>query len=112
MRRKNRCYISGPITGVENYLEIFDKWEFDVVQTTGWTVINPARVNYEMPSNTEYEEYMDMCETMLGMCDRIFLIPGWMRSKGCVFERHYAKIHGLKIFVLVGDKIQEVKDEG
>ena len=112
MRRENRCYISGPITGKEpeEYLAIFDQWAFNIVQSTGWQVINPARVNYEMPLDTDYEEYMEMCETMMRMCDRIFLIPGWMQSKGAVYERHFAKIHGLKVFVLEGDEIKETKD--
>lgn len=98
MRREKRCYLSGPITGVEWYMEKFDKYEYDIIQMFGWTVINPARVNGGMPCDTSYEEYMEMSETMLRMCDRIFLMPGWENSKGAKFEREFAIIHGLEVW--------------
>ncbi len=98
MRREKRCYLSGPITGVDGYMEKFDKYEHKLTQMFGWSVINPARVNSGMPFDTDYGDYMEMSETMMRMCDRIFLMPGWEKSKGAKFEREFAIIHGMDVF--------------
>lgn len=107
MRGKNRCYISGPITNTIGYLERFDRCEHDLGQATGWAIINPARVNSGMPPTTSYGEFMEMCETMMRMCDRIFLMPGWEKSRGCKFEYEYARMHGMKIFISENGELAE-----
>lgn len=92
-----RCYISGPITGVKNYMKNFNRAERHIVETKGWSVINPARVNGELPIDTEYEEYMEMSATMLRLCDCIYMMKGWEHSRGAQFEHTYAKIRGMEI---------------
>lgn len=97
MRKKRRCYLSGAVTGTTEYMERFEKYEKYLTQV-GWVVINPVKVNAGMPTDTLYEEYMEMSETMLKMCDRIFLMKGWEKSKGAKYEREYAIIHNMKVF--------------
>lgn len=95
---KKRCYISGPITGTEDYLKRFAEYEKRLKTVMSCTFMNPAKILFEMPEDTTCTEYMDMCETMLKMCDRIFLMSGWEHSKGARFEREYALMHGLTIY--------------
>lgn len=42
----------------------------------GYTVVNPARVNAQLPEDTTHEEYMKTSIAMLDMCDIIFLMDG------------------------------------
>lgn len=70
-----RVYISGPITGTEDYMERFARAEKRLI-IDGYSVINPASVNSMMPSDTTYEEYMKMSITMLDMCEAICMLKG------------------------------------
>lgn len=96
--KRKRCYLSGPITGVDGYMERFNECERGIRKNFHWSVINPARVNGEMPDDTSYEEFMEMSVTMMKMCDCIFLMSGWENSKGARFEREYAVIRGMDIY--------------
>ncbi len=52
-----RIYISGAITGTVNYMERFAEAE-KLLEKKGYTVINPAKINAQLPLSTSYEEYM------------------------------------------------------
>ena len=65
-----RIYISGPITGIDDYMERFAEVEEKLIEE-GYSIMNPASVNSMMPADTTYEEYMTMSFTMLEMCDAI-----------------------------------------
>lgn len=89
-------YISGAITGTDDYLERFAQVE-DMLRSLGHVAINPARVNNQLPPETTYEGYMKMSLAMLDMCDTIFMMDGWTYSKGACFEQSFARISGKKI---------------
>ena len=84
-----KIYISGPITGIKDYLERFENAE-KYLTSRGYTVINPAKVNGMLPQDTDYEEYMKMSMCMLDMCDYIYLLKGWQESRGANREYGYA----------------------
>ena len=73
----------------------------------GVSVINPAKVNAAMPTDTTYEQYMAMSFTMLDMCDTIYMMQGWEQSNGAKKEIIKSKELGLKILyqVIEEDKI-------
>ena len=51
----SKIYISGPITGTADYIQRFAKAE-DELTKQGFSVINPSKVNAQMPDDTTYEE--------------------------------------------------------
>lgn len=88
-----KIYISGGITGVQDYMVKFAEVE-EFLTAEGYEVINPAKVNANLPASTRYEEYMKMCMVMIDMCEAVFLIDGWEESRGARFEKMYADIMG------------------
>ena len=84
-----KIYISGPITGTTDYMERFKRMQ-EALEGMGHTVINPAKVNAELPQGTTHEEYMTMCRPMIDMCEVVLMMEGWQQSKGCRMEFDYA----------------------
>lgn len=84
-----KIYISGAITGTDDYMERFAKAEKELTEK-GYSVVNPAKVNAQLPEDTSYEDYMKMCFCMLDMCDNICMLKGWEKSCGANREYGYA----------------------
>lgn len=93
-----KVYISGPITGTQDYLERFERIENELpLIHQGVEVINPAKVNANLPESTTWEEYMRMSQCMLSMCDGIYMMEGWQQSRGANLEYAYAKGMGITV---------------
>lgn len=96
--RNVRVYISGPITGTDDYMERFKSAE-DLLKVDGISVINPAAVNDNLPEDTTYEEYMKMCYVMMNMCDAVYFLKGWEKSIGSNREYGYAIAKSMAIIM-------------
>lgn len=92
----NRIYISGPITGIKNYIETFMAAE-EKLSKKGYTVINPAKVLANMPEDTTWSEYMLLALMMLSMADKIYMLKGWENSRGARIEHVEAVGRGMEI---------------
>ena len=92
-----KVYISGPITGTDDYMERFERVAWEVWVNYDCTVINPAEINSHLPNDTTHAVYMRTSIAMLSMCDTIYLMKGWENSKGCKIEYNYARKNGIKI---------------
>ena len=83
-------YISGPITGVEDYQDRFRAAELTL---TGGDVrvlaINPAKA---LPEGLAYEDYMDVDLKMVDKATAICFLHGYAKSKGAGIEAKRAQL--------------------
>lgn len=92
-----RIYISGPITGIPNFKEVFTEAQ-ERTEMSGHEVINPAELNDVLP-DLEYEEFMKLDFALLELCDAILMLEGWEKSKGAVREYYYAMAKGMRVMI-------------
>lgn len=89
-------YISGKITGTDDYLQRFERAEKHLNNMNITDVINPAKVNSYLPE-LSYNQYIKMSLCMLEMCDTIYMLKNWENSVGAKLEWEYAKANNYKI---------------
>ena len=100
-------YISGGITGVENWQNAFMAAEQDLVQYlhAPFIIFNPVKIaknlnyTFKIQKNKipEYTDYMREDIKFLAKCNTICMLPGWKRSKGARLEYRIAKILNMQI---------------
>lgn len=91
-----KIYITGPMEGNKENFKRFARAEKEL-KRQGHVVVNPARVNAQLPQGTSRQGYLNMSLCMLEMCEVIFLLRGWDRSQHCNAEVSYALQHGITI---------------
>ena len=83
-----RIYISGPITNTPCYINKFAVAEQKLKsEYPNAEIINPTVLD-KLP--LEYDEYMKLDLMLLDMCDAIYMMNGWEKSKGACIEFGYA----------------------
>lgn len=96
-----RVYISGPITGKDNYEKDFAEAE-RILKDSGYEVINPVaegnHLKLVLCREPTYEEYMKHDLHALLQADGISMLAGWKNSAGATVEHDVAKLTG-KTFV-------------
>lgn len=87
-----KIYISGPMTGVNDYnKKAFKEAELWLI-SQGHRAINP----HNMPLQSSWRDYMRQDLQALFECDAIYMLKGWWDSKGATLERQVAMAIGLK----------------
>lgn len=100
-------YISGKMTGVPNYREIFAKHE-EALKTLGNEVFNPVYLSDYIIAKNHIDPNKAFDEKLRGIflkedikalvnCDKIYMIPGWETSEGAQLERHVAEKCGIPV---------------
>lgn len=87
--RQAVVYLSGPITGVRNYWQVFERAEANL-RGLGYIVLNPAR----LPQGLTNEQYMQIDMAMINAADAVYFLPGWENSRGAALERAYCEYIG------------------
>jgi hypothetical protein len=88
-------YLSGKITGNENYKKDF-KCAENFLKQMGYIVVNPAELE-EVAEGLTYEQYMHICYRLIDISHYVFMVSGWQKSKGANAELSYAKSLGKKV---------------
>lgn len=108
MLEPKKIYISGPITGTDDYAERFYAVHERLVEA-GYRVANPAMVNASLPDDTTHEEYMRMSLTMMSLCDAVYMMKGYEKSEGCAIEFAEAVEKQMTIFFERNEEFGEIK---
>lgn len=100
-------YISGGITGVKNWQDIFMAAEKDLFLHlhARLFIFNPVKIAKDLEHSFKvnvdrmptYTEYMREDIKILVRCNTICMLPGWKRSKGARLEYRIAKILNMQI---------------
>ena len=88
-----KLYISGPITGIENYEKNFLAAE-RALRLRGYIVVNPCKIRHR---GTMWEDYMKRDIAALLTCDGVALLPNWINSRGAKLEVHIAQALGMPV---------------
>jgi len=92
---KNKVYISGKISGIENLAVIlFEKAESDL-KNRGFDPINPMKLNHE--HDKSWRSYMREDIKALCGCEVIYMLLNWTDSKGAIIEHTIAMYLGLTV---------------
>ena len=100
-------YISGGITGVKNWQDIFMAAEQDLKLRlyARFFIFNPVKIAKDLERSFKvnigkmpsYTDYMREDIKILARCNAICMLPGWKRSKGARLEYRIAKILNMQI---------------
>ena len=94
--RAIRVFISGVITGTDDYMERFAAAE-EALTAKGYTVLNPAKVIAQVPFELSWNTCMSITCLLLSKCDAIYMLKGWEGSWGATSEHFYAAACRLEI---------------
>jgi len=114
--RRLRCYIAGPISGVSDFRDRFNKAE-QRLTGLGFEPINPCNISPathegECPpgygpgeggDHTSSACFMRTDLKALLECDVIYLLPGWQHSRGAKLEYSVAVACGIPV---LAEKVQ------
>ena len=76
-------YISGGITNVPNYKEHFAEAEA-YLKSQGHEVINPCMI--VLPESCTWSDYMKIDLGLLSLCDTVYMLKGYSKSRGAMVE--------------------------
>lgn len=89
-------YISGPITGRPNLnLPKFVIARYEIFDA-GHTYVCPHMICAHIKPGSPWIDYMAVCLGELPKCDAIYMLPGWIWSRGARIEWIVAKLLGIK----------------
>ena len=90
-----RVYVSGPMTGLPDLNFPAFNAAAKMLRDLGHTVFNPAEVG-EVPG-LQWADYMRKDIRLLMECDTIWMLPGWLQSRGARLELYIAAELGMEV---------------
>lgn len=102
-----KVYISGPMEGMEDYLENFREVE-EALLKLGQVVVNPARLDKAVKGcGLSREDYLELDLKLLEWSDSIVMLDGWQQSRGC--NREYGYAIGTKKKIISYNTLKEME---
>ena len=90
-----KVYISGPITGTDDYKKRFAE-AAEAIKGKGYEAVNPVDLQEILSEKTTtHAQYMSAALGLLYACDAVLFLPGWQNSKGALKEHTAARTCGL-----------------
>lgn len=96
MKKRQKIYICGPITGRPKADVMKDFYEAEgKLKILGYDPVNPLKIvnNFKI----DWTHAMEKCIAALFQCQGIALLPGFTESKGCRIEIAIARELKLKV---------------
>lgn len=87
------AYIAGKVTGLP-YLEVLKNFNnaHQRLESYGYKVLNPIQL---VAQNTDWQQAMRICLSVLPHADVIYLLDNWEQSPGAVWEKETAERLGI-----------------
>jgi hypothetical protein len=93
-----KVYISGPITGRANgNKEAFYRASIEIA-SRGSIPLDPHHICAHLPEGSKWVAYMRECIKAMMDADCLYMLSGWIRSRGARVEWLIAKLLGIPVF--------------
>lgn len=96
LKDRSIVYLAGPMTGLPDWNRPAFNAATEVLEGSGLTVINPARV--QLAETATWQDYMRYGLRGVSQADVIVVLPGWRQSRGAQAEVAAARSIGLPVF--------------
>lgn len=110
---KKLIYISGKITGDDNYRKKFAMAENRLIRD-GYSVLNPVefckgmeKKAKELGVSLDWGDYMRKCLVTIPAADAMYMLIDWKESRGARLEHHIAQ--ELEIEIIYEEAVTEVR---
>jgi hypothetical protein len=91
-----KVYVSGPMTGIEQFNHPAFANACEILRLAGYEAESP----HWAPELESWEAYMRHDLALLLRCDAIAMLPGWEHSRGARLERLVAEALGLPVWYI------------
>jgi hypothetical protein len=95
LTERKKIYLSGPMTGIENFNFPLFHHVAKLFRALGTEVVNPAENGFT--EEKSWAHYMRADIKQLVDCNVICLLPGWERSRGSTLELFIATQLGMEV---------------
>lgn len=90
-----KVYISGPMTGYEDYNRTAFRRRAEELRAMGHEPINPAEI--DLGPDATWHDYIRLDIKKLMDADAIDRLDGWEYSRGATFENEVARTAGIPV---------------
>ena len=115
MIEPKRVFISGPMTGIEDFNRPAFMKAQEKLRKAGFSVFNPAWMEFD-DGGFDTQAILSIDLNALGHCNYIYQLEGWEKSEGAAAEWSYALASKIKIVNhewldwYISEKEKEVKE--